>query len=235
MKTLGQRIRERRKELELTQAKVGKLVGVSSVSVTQWEKDETSPRGENLVKLAKVLDCEVDWLLEEKGRTPIPRKFQNAVWMGYVDTWEEGDPLKQGEVELPFYTEVQLSTGKGTVVKLDEEGRKSRCSAAFLEEKGLNPKKVAWVTVKGSSMAPVLPNGSYALIDTANTVINDGDLYGIDHNGMLLLRLIYRVPGGGIRLRTYNSNEYPDEVYTEESSQGIRILGRVFWYIVSMI
>lgn len=67
MKTLGQRIRERRKEKKLTQAAVGKFVGVSSVSVTQWEKDETAPRGSNLISLAKVLKCKPNWLLTGEG------------------------------------------------------------------------------------------------------------------------------------------------------------------------
>ena len=63
MKTLGQRIRERRKTRKLTQKEVANFIGVSSVAVTQWEKDETSPRGENLFKLAKALKCKAFWLL----------------------------------------------------------------------------------------------------------------------------------------------------------------------------
>lgn len=63
MKTLGQRVRELRKELKLTQKALGKSVGVSSVSVTQWESDINRPRGENLYALTKALKCEPSWLL----------------------------------------------------------------------------------------------------------------------------------------------------------------------------
>ncbi|MGI0119647.1 S24 family peptidase [Zooshikella sp. RANM57] len=67
MKTLGQRLRERRKELKLTQKQVGKYAGVSAVSVTLWEKDETAPTGEKLLRTAKLLQCSPEWLLYEEG------------------------------------------------------------------------------------------------------------------------------------------------------------------------
>lgn len=66
MKTLGKKIKELRKALKATQLQVGKAVGVSHVTISQWEKDETSPKGENLYKLAKVLKCEVETLLYGK-------------------------------------------------------------------------------------------------------------------------------------------------------------------------
>ncbi|MFT6987810.1 MAG: SOS-response transcriptional repressor LexA [Psychromonas sp.] len=71
MKTLGNRIRERRKEKKLTQAAVAKSVGVSSASVTQWENDDNAPRGSNLIALAKALNCEPDWLLHGKSSPPL--------------------------------------------------------------------------------------------------------------------------------------------------------------------
>ena len=43
MKELKDRIRERRKALDLTQRQVAKFVGVSAVAVTQWEKGENTP------------------------------------------------------------------------------------------------------------------------------------------------------------------------------------------------
>ncbi|MEN1395189.1 XRE family transcriptional regulator, partial [Pseudomonas aeruginosa] len=39
------------------------------------------------------------------------------------------------------------------------------------------------------------------------------------------------LPGGGIRLRSFNQAEYPDEEYSQEemAEKGISVLGRVFW------
>ncbi|PKG37169.1 LexA family protein [Psychromonas sp. Urea-02u-13] len=58
---------DRRKDLGLTQAETAKAVGVSRVSISQWEKGITSPKGKNLHALAKVLNCDPDWLLNGQG------------------------------------------------------------------------------------------------------------------------------------------------------------------------
>lgn len=63
MKTLGQRIRSRRKELKLTQEDVAKKVGVSAVAIGHWEKDTNEPSGTNLHALAKTLRISIDDLI----------------------------------------------------------------------------------------------------------------------------------------------------------------------------
>jgi SOS-response transcriptional repressor LexA len=67
----NERVLARRKDLKLTQADVAKAIGVSKVSVSQWEKGDTSPKGENLYALAKVLRCDVSWLLHGKSKPPL--------------------------------------------------------------------------------------------------------------------------------------------------------------------
>jgi len=64
MKTLSDRLRERRKKLKLTQKQLSQAVGVSHVTVSQWESSDTSPNGENLFKLASALRCHSSWLLK---------------------------------------------------------------------------------------------------------------------------------------------------------------------------
>lgn len=69
-------ILKRRKELGLTQADIAKTVGVSRVSVSLWEKGETTPKGMYVTLLAKALKCNVNWLLTGQG-SPDPEK-QNS-------------------------------------------------------------------------------------------------------------------------------------------------------------
>ena len=80
-------------------------------------------------------------------------------------------------------------------------------------------------------MEPVLPDGSTVGIDQGSTAVVDGKMYALDHGGELRVKVLYRLPGGGIRVRSYNSDEHPDEEYThhEMLTQEIRVLGRVFW------
>lgn len=90
----GGRIRNRRKALKLTQQAVASGIGVSHVAVSQWEKDETVPRGENLLRLAEWLQCTAAWIIDGEGEVftaplkvsdvsalPLITLTQAAAWM----------------------------------------------------------------------------------------------------------------------------------------------------------
>jgi transcriptional regulator with XRE-family HTH domain len=49
--TLGERIKKRRLELGLSQKQTGKVLGVTSFTVLNWEKGKTGPRGESMAKI----------------------------------------------------------------------------------------------------------------------------------------------------------------------------------------
>lgn len=69
MNLISDRIRTRRKEKKLTQAGLALAMGggVKRESISQWEGGIYIPEAENLLKLAKVLNCTPDWLLTGKG------------------------------------------------------------------------------------------------------------------------------------------------------------------------
>lgn len=77
-KTFGSRLLERRKQLKLSQAALAKLVKVSHVTISQWERDETQPAGKRLFALSSSLQCNPTWLLygddDQTPGEPIPAK-----------------------------------------------------------------------------------------------------------------------------------------------------------------
>ena len=150
-----------------------------------------------------------------------------------IEVWDDETPLGPDEVELPFYKEVELSAGKGSEVMLETSGRKLRFGRRSLQRKGVEPAAAACAAVTGNSMEPVLPDGSTVGIDTGVQQIQDGKMYAIDHAGQLRVKLLYRLPGGGLRVRSYNEAEHPDERYEGDYvADHIRIIGKVFWYSV---
>ncbi|EPJ3809302.1 MULTISPECIES: LexA family protein [Serratia] len=66
MSTFGTRLMALRKERKLTQKQLGKLVGVSDVTVGYWEKDQNSPGGLSLTKLASFFGVSENYLLTGK-------------------------------------------------------------------------------------------------------------------------------------------------------------------------
>ncbi|EAA9320522.1 helix-turn-helix domain-containing protein [Salmonella enterica] len=73
--SIGERIRYRRKESKMTQKALAKALGLSDVSVSQWERDDSEPTGKNLFALCKVLQCSPTWVLygddEQKPEPPL--------------------------------------------------------------------------------------------------------------------------------------------------------------------
>ena len=61
--TTGQRIAAKRKERELSQERLGELLGVSRQSIYKWESDASLPEIDKLVAMARLFQVNVGWLL----------------------------------------------------------------------------------------------------------------------------------------------------------------------------
>lgn len=189
--------------------------------------------GEDLArKLEAISGKEKYWLdLDHDAVSNKTKEEGPSYVLGSFDAWDSSTPLRDDEVELPFFREVELSAGSGRHEVIENHGCKLRFSKSTLRKQGVSAKYAACVTVSGESMQPVLPDGCVVGIDTNNTTIKNGDMYAIDHHGELRVKVLYRLVGGGIRIKSYN-DEYPDEMYSQDDIQAIKILGRVFWYSV---
>lgn len=64
--SMGERIRQARKNKGYTQEYVAEALGVSRQAVFKWEKDQTKPDTANLIALAKLLGTTVDHLASGK-------------------------------------------------------------------------------------------------------------------------------------------------------------------------
>ena len=67
--TIGERISLLRQEQGLSQAQLAGLLDVSRQAVSKWESDQSSPDTLRLIKLADVLNTEVEYLAT--GITPV--------------------------------------------------------------------------------------------------------------------------------------------------------------------
>lgn len=67
---LGERIKECRQRIGLSQEKVAELVGVSRQAVTKWEVNQSVPSADNLFKLAEIFGISLDVLMgtEDSGK-----------------------------------------------------------------------------------------------------------------------------------------------------------------------
>lgn len=223
-------IREARRNVHLTQDALAKRIGLTKATISQWESGNTTPNGKNLINLAEALNVSPEWLLS--GKTSDTKEIHsNAQVEGGFSVWDSSTPLEDDEVEIPFYQEIELSAGNGTYVDIDRMGCKLRFARSTLRKAGVDVNCAACVSIHGNSMEPVLPDGAVVGIDTSKTGVKDGQMYAIDQDGLLRVKLLYRLPSG-LRIRSFNRDEYADEEYFNQEANKIRIIGQVFWYSV---
>ena len=71
--SLGERITELRIQCGLSQNQLAKLMEVSRQAVSKWETDQSAPDSKNLIRLADVLETDVEYLTTGRrsyGRRP---------------------------------------------------------------------------------------------------------------------------------------------------------------------
>jgi len=89
MTNIGQRIKELRKQNDLTQEKMADFLGVTYQSVSKWETGITMPDLGMIVPLAKLLHVSTDELLGLKVGEEDTRRAELEA--AYKKTWETGD------------------------------------------------------------------------------------------------------------------------------------------------
>jgi phage repressor protein C with HTH and peptisase S24 domain len=182
--------------------------------------------------LSVLRDSSFVWFVVLSSLLGLARRYPVREDVGTFELWDSKTPLRDDEVELPFFKEVELSAGNGSSVVKENTGFKLRFAKSTLKRQGVSAEHAACVVVSGNSMQPVLPDKATVGIDTANTKVKDGEMYAVDHDGLLRVKILYRLPGGGYRLRSYNRDEYPDEDISVHQAEKLKVLGKVFWYSV---
>lgn len=246
---LAELFKKRRNELQLTQEqlveRVNKLLPQGQALTQQTYGAFEIGRSQSskyAAVIAKAMDIPLDRLASpDDQRYTYPKdtvcktsEVRDAPAVGAVDVWDDDTPLDEDEVEVPFLREVELSAGTGRTVIQEASDLKLRFGRRSLRKHGVQPENAVCVPIHGNSMEPILRHGATVGVDRGRCDLHqivDGDLYAIDHAGQLRVKQLYRLPAGGLRLRSFNRDEHPDEEYSlsDLQDQGIRILGRVFW------
>lgn len=97
--TIGERISALRKEQGISQGELAVGLGVSRQAISKWENDQTSPDTLNLIRLARILDTELEYLAT--GVHPV---YEPAPVV--VNVVEKVDKVVERVTEKPVYKKV---------------------------------------------------------------------------------------------------------------------------------
>ncbi len=65
---IGKRIKDRRKELQLSLQDISNETGISTGNLSGIEKGNVLPSSKNLIKLSQILECSTDYILLGKNK-----------------------------------------------------------------------------------------------------------------------------------------------------------------------
>jgi phage repressor protein C with HTH and peptisase S24 domain len=225
----GDRFRALLKEANIRSVDFAKLYGVKSQHVNNWF-NRGIPAG-RIHNIARMLTVSPEWLACGEGpKTPLGLgpgiTYDAAETQGVYSVPETLD------IELPFHKEAPIAPGETTTHIIEDPDQSIRLPRSHLESLEINPKDAICITMVGDSMAERIEDGSTVAIDRGLTQIVDGQIYALEHDGMLRIKYLHRIPGNRLRLRSHNSAAYPDEVFSAEQidAQNIRVIGWVFWW-----
>ncbi|MDC9607181.1 S24 family peptidase [Xenorhabdus griffiniae] len=187
MKTnIGHRIRLRRKELNFTQKQLAKLVGVSHGAISQWEKEETEPKGDNLLSLASALQCSAHYILKGEEQ---PQKKPDLEYAGR---------LKNGLVKVVGEAVLGLD---GAVDMVEEHNGWLRIYSDDRDAYSLK--------VKGDSMWPRIQSGEFVVVEP-NTPVHHGDeVFVRTKNGHNMIKIFGETRDGKYQFSSINSDHRP--------------------------
>ena len=64
--TIGEKITKLRKDQNLTQEQLAEILNVSRQSVSKWEQNITYPDTDKLIRMGKLFNCSLDFLLKDE-------------------------------------------------------------------------------------------------------------------------------------------------------------------------
>ncbi len=212
MSNIGQRIKELRKMLGLTQEEFANRIGRSRISIAQYEAGKRTPDESTLRLISQTFGVNLEWLKSGEG-----------------EMFAETVPAEGKGLKIAYYPDVELSAGVG-IEPFSENNRWIEISEGLMLELFGRVYKngLALFPVYGNSMEPTIKGGSIAIIrlyEYEHSIIN-GSIYALRiDNDIYIKRIKLNPVTKQITLISDNPDYEPIEVPIEFQSN-IKIIGR---------
>mgnify|MGYP001602690414 FL=1 len=227
MNTSGDRLKALLREVHLSASDFAKNRGVTPQHVNNWFKRGV-PMG-RLNEIAELLCVSSRWLHADVGPKHPPANFllEGHDARKALPTREESGKYLTGPVRHPETIDVEI-----TLHPSFTSTEHIRLSRHTLDTLNVNPDRALGAYMVDNSMIDIIQQGATLAIDRGRTQIVDGEIYAVEHDDMLRIKYLYNRPGGGLRMRSHNAGEHPDEYLTfdQRFEQNFQIVGWVFWW-----
>jgi len=203
---------------EGSQTRLAKAVGRSAGYISRClsQGQHRKKIGETLARdIEKQIGLENRWLDANADEQQI-----SAFWHSHV--------------EVPLMIECQVSEQSG-IFKVVNSMETASVPLSVLHQRQLSRSQVAAASVPGSVFSPFLER-VMIVIDQGDTSHREDKMFAIDHEGVLQVKYLQRMPGGRLRLKASISarQESPDVELEADWPERVRVLGRLVWLMADV-
>lgn len=245
--SIGDRIKQRRKELKLTQPRLAEIVGVSKGTIGNYESNLCSPNEKILFRLFSALECDANFLYqdnitpqknnrnetkasdkENKHITPkeseLLDKYRGLDEHGVrvVDFVIDEEYSRCSQNEDVSFIKISHSFYKVSAGRGFDLGDEDEWEEIDIPDTPESRKADFALTIKGDSMEPAYSDGEIVLVKAQSAVdIGETGIFVVNGSG-------YIKKNGGDRLISVNP-EYGDILFSEGDiiSCAGKVIGRV--------
>lgn len=215
MENIGQRIKELRKMLGLTQKEFANRIGKSTISIAKWEAGDRTPDESTLKLIAKEFNVNEEWLKSGEG-----------------EMFVEGLPITSEEkeyIEIPLY-DVYASAGEG-ITNYEETPKPIKIDEWFARMVlGLSSTSgIFLIKAYGDSMYPTIKSGDYLIgrFWEYEGFLLEGAVYIFRIGNELFIKRFRRDRANKKLIFTADNPNYESIIISEEEQEEIVIIGRM--------
>lgn len=155
MVSLGERLREERERLGISQTQFGDLAQVTKKTQMLYESDQRSPKADYLTAIASQ-GVDVQYVLT--GNRSVPEA--QPLGLPVTEPGPDLSPVKMYDIEA--------AAGAGRSFEGEPVKSVLHFPSRELTEQGLDPAQVVGIKVRGDSMDGTLADGDWVLVDRSN-------------------------------------------------------------------
>ena len=196
-------------------------MGLTKGNISGWEKGRHNPSFNQLLTIEELTNYPLIDAANEQDKT-------QASTLSPILSWEHEDDLPQGEYVFIPRLDIHLSAGNGRdQIEFEFVKRQPQAFRAdWIREEGLKPNKLACMKVDGDSMESLLYHGDTVVVDTSQTGVVDSKVYALWYDGGERIKRLWKLPGGGLRIKSDNS-QHPTIDVLASDVENVRIIGRI--------
>ena len=238
--SLGEQLRRRREELQMSRGELAKRLGVSLSAIGNYETGISAPKEDVLLKMFDALEVDPNYLFSGHFRHAFAcSEEERALVERYRELSLRGRQTAQSMVEMLTGLESDLQEG----ATFDRQIRQIplyRCPAAagfaapvfgddyeLIDVNGVVPSGAELaVRIQGDSMAPYIGDGDVVYVN--HDPLQDGDVGIFCVDGEMLCKQYHKDPLGMVYLFSLNRHRSEmDVVFREGSGRSLNCFGRV--------